>query len=239
MTMPETAAAEPRDTKLKLLLAAERLFALQGIDAVSLRQITLAAGQRNESALHYHFGSREALIEAVFALRMSAIDARRNAMLDRFEAEGTADDLRALVAAIVWPLSTPIRDGAGPNYYNRFLAQAQQSPTVDIDRLVRGKYDSGIQRILALLARLLDGLPERLFRQRVVSVVASLVYGIADIEQVMAQRREQGREFDVDRAIENLIDMAAAALAAPVSPATRARLEAGGEPGYNSGEETA
>lgn len=213
------------DTKLKLLQAAERLFAQQGIDAVSLRQITLAAGQRNESALHYHFGSREALIEAIFEWRMTAIDDRRNAMLDRLETEGRGDDLRAVVAAVVHPLSDQIRQAAGANCYNRFLAEAQRSPNVNIDRFVGGKYDRGVQRAYAWMQRLLDWMPERLLRQRYLVMLSAVVYGVADIEQVMAQRQDAARPFDMERAIDNLIDMATAALAAPVSAETQARLD--------------
>lgn len=228
--MEQTAAARGvrEDTKQKLLRAAERLFAEKGIAAVSLRQITQAAGQRNESALQYHFGSRDALIEAIFEWRMSAIDARRNAMLDELEATGRQDDLRAVIAAVVHPLSEPILRGDAANYYNRFLAEAQRSPGIAVAQFVGGKYDRGVQRAFAWMARLLADLPERLVRQRYVTMLSAVVYGVADIEQVMAQRQGQGRPFDVGRAIENLIDMAAAAMAAPVSPETRARLDDAG-----------
>ena len=52
-------------TREQLILAGERLFALSGLDSVSLRQINSAAGQRNSSAAHYHFGSKEALVQAI------------------------------------------------------------------------------------------------------------------------------------------------------------------------------
>ena len=56
-----------------ILLAAERLLAEYGMHGASLRQISEAAGQKNTSAIHYHFGSREQLIEAVFIHRMEGI----------------------------------------------------------------------------------------------------------------------------------------------------------------------
>jgi AcrR family transcriptional regulator len=45
--------------------AAEQLFSQQGVDRVSLREIAIAAGQRNVSAATYHFGSKRELIEAI------------------------------------------------------------------------------------------------------------------------------------------------------------------------------
>jgi AcrR family transcriptional regulator len=53
------------DTRLALMRAAEQLFAQQGVDKVSLREIAIAAGQRNVSAATYHFGSKRELIEAI------------------------------------------------------------------------------------------------------------------------------------------------------------------------------
>ena len=47
------------DTRERLLLTAEKLLGERGINGVSLREITREAGQRNASALHYHFGSRD------------------------------------------------------------------------------------------------------------------------------------------------------------------------------------
>jgi AcrR family transcriptional regulator len=53
------------DTRLALMRAAEQLFSQQGVDRVSLREIAIAAGQRNVSAATYHFGSKRELIEAI------------------------------------------------------------------------------------------------------------------------------------------------------------------------------
>ena len=53
------------DTRLALMRAAEQLFAQQGVDRVSLREIAIAAGQRNVSAATYHFGSKRELIETI------------------------------------------------------------------------------------------------------------------------------------------------------------------------------
>ena len=62
--------AEPFDrsgaTRERLILAAEELFARDGLDAVSLRQVNTAAGQRNASAAHYHFGSKQGMVLALF-----------------------------------------------------------------------------------------------------------------------------------------------------------------------------
>ena len=68
-------------TREQLILAGERLFAQQGVDNVSLRQINAEAGQRNSSASHYHFGSKESLITAICEYRLERLNKRRNDML--------------------------------------------------------------------------------------------------------------------------------------------------------------
>ncbi len=73
-------------TKDRILDAAERLFARDGIDTTSLRTITAEAGV-NLAAVNYHFQSKEALMHAVIARRISPINEKRLALLDAIEAK--------------------------------------------------------------------------------------------------------------------------------------------------------
>src|SRR6266851_4179184 len=72
---------DARDSRDRLILTAERLFAERGIDGVSLRARNLAAGQKNVSGLQYHFGTKAGLLAAVFGYRVPEIEARRQAKL--------------------------------------------------------------------------------------------------------------------------------------------------------------
>src|SRR5438477_552987 len=66
-----------RSTKEKILLAAERLIAEHGVDGVSMRQIGAAVGSGNNSAVLYHFGSKEKLVQAIFEYRLPRLRERR------------------------------------------------------------------------------------------------------------------------------------------------------------------
>src|SRR6266849_5184700 len=81
---PKTARNSEIDTKTKQLNAAERLFSDKGLEAVSHRDIALAATV-NLAALNYHFGSRQAFIRAVIKRRVEPINAHRLAALARAE----------------------------------------------------------------------------------------------------------------------------------------------------------
>src|ERR1035441_873034 len=74
------------DTKDKILNAAERLIGEQGYAATSLRQIIAKAGV-NLAAVHYHFGSKEDLLDAVVARKVTPVNEARIARLERVEAE--------------------------------------------------------------------------------------------------------------------------------------------------------
>src|ERR1700761_7204515 len=95
-------SSEP--ARRQLLDAALRLFATQGIAAVSLREIRLAAKQRNAGALHYHFGSKEGLLKAVLERELPPLVARRRELLALAEAAPTAD-LHAAAAVFVLPFA--------------------------------------------------------------------------------------------------------------------------------------
>src|ERR1700757_4705681 len=68
----------PPSTKEQLVTTAERLFAVHGIDSVSLRQICAEAGNANNSAVQYHFGSKDRLLQAIFEYRIPHLMAPRD-----------------------------------------------------------------------------------------------------------------------------------------------------------------
>ena len=71
-----------------MIEVAERLFAERGLNGVSLREIGAAAGQRNTAAARYHFGTKTALVDAIFEHRMTPINAQRVAMLKELDRTG-------------------------------------------------------------------------------------------------------------------------------------------------------
>jgi AcrR family transcriptional regulator len=89
--------ARRRDTRARILDAAERLFARDGFSGTSLRAVTREAGV-NLAAVHYHLGSKQALLEAVLARHIEPINRARLANLERLESRGGADAAAVLEA---------------------------------------------------------------------------------------------------------------------------------------------
>jgi AcrR family transcriptional regulator len=149
MTGPRRAAARATDAepRRRLVEAAERLFADQGIDAVSLAQLTRAAGLGNTGAVHYYFGDREGLLDAVLDHHRAGLDARRAELLDELEAlEATTPEL--VVRVLVEPMAELLDDERGRAFLS-IQAQRALRP-----RGSRAAADRPLaQRVHALLGR--------------------------------------------------------------------------------------
>jgi len=171
------------DPRERLLLAAERLVAEQGVD-VSLREIALAAGQRNNSAVHYHFGSRDGLLHAVLERRNAAMEVQRLALLAEHEVKGDADDVHDLLDMLVRPSFTVPYD-EGSTHYARFLEQVRSHPVLARPEL-SDQHWPAVQILTARLHRAVaaaTGLPDTLVRRRLVSMASVLFALLADAER--------------------------------------------------------
>lgn len=174
-------------TRERLILAAERLFAERGIGGVSLREIGTAAGQRNNSAAQYHFDTKDGLIEAIFEFRMAPINARRMALIEQIEREQRTRDPRALVEALVHPLSDAINSDS---YYARFFAQVwlptgEAGITQLQTRLLTFNLEGqqGLQRISTWVDEYLSELSPPLRVRRRMLIWRFMVLALAEYEQ--------------------------------------------------------
>jgi len=170
-------SSEPARTAL--LAHAERLFAERGIEAVSLRDVSAAAGQRNHSAAQYHFADRHGLVAAVYAVRMGEVNARRQQRLAELARDGRDDDLEALVAAAIVPLVEVIAEADG--WYGRFLARTRW------DTLAREALDdlpeaASIRTVMRRIIARLDRLPDGLARSRADQMLTLVIGTVAGWE---------------------------------------------------------
>ena len=104
--------------------AGEKLFARHGIHGVTVRQLNAAAGQRNTTAIHYHFGSRDGLVRAIVELHQAVVDADRMRRLESLPAEPAVRDL---VAVYLEPLAGELRTASGRDYL-RIVPQMLERP---------------------------------------------------------------------------------------------------------------
>ncbi|WP_433435571.1 TetR/AcrR family transcriptional regulator [Nonomuraea sp. CA-141351] len=128
-----TAVATPSPRSMrardKLMHTAERLYAEHGFANVSIRMISEAAGQRNKSAVQYHFSTRDELIQEILARHAAAIDEHRIPMVAALEASGEVS-LREWITCVIAPNIQHHIELGTPSWYGRFLAQAVVEPSL-------------------------------------------------------------------------------------------------------------
>ena len=224
MVQPARKSTVIQETHERILLSAERLFGKYGIDAVSMRQINVAAGQRNSSAAHYHFGSKEALITVTFHYRMERINRRRLQKLDEITKAGQVGDLRMLVEAMIVPIVEEIEQSKGGRHYIRFAAQCMGHPRIDFFSLWRSEDSEALQRIFRLIKAAISGVPAIVISQRFGMIMALIIHSLAD-RDIFRLSTEARTDFNAAAFLNNLVDSCTGVLTAPVSAETQLAID--------------
>jgi AcrR family transcriptional regulator len=143
--------ADPKsDTKTRILEAAERLFGMNGFDAVSLREIT-AEAKVNLAAVNYHFQSKEALVNAAIARRIEPLNTRRLALLD---AAGPNPNVEQILDAFLRPIFEIDPKPLGP-----LIGRVLSNPEMFVDRIFNVHLAPLAKRFLEAFARALPDVP--------------------------------------------------------------------------------
>ncbi|CAH0991125.1 hypothetical protein SIN8267_01226 [Sinobacterium norvegicum] len=181
---PTAASTERLNRRDLLMRTAERLFATKGIDAVSLNEINKAAGQRNTSALHYHFGSKDALVETIIYHHYDAIGEEINRRLDRFEQLSDEQQTpRRLLQAMITPFADQLDSERG-NYYLSIVSQVFMRST---DMILNGHpaiEGTARRRIYQLFQQTMQPLPKEIFAARQVLYASLTFHSLANFSMI-------------------------------------------------------
>lgn len=154
--------SRPLSTRDIILDAAEHLFAQQGHDNTSMRQITATANV-NLSAVNYHFGSKDGLVQAVFQRRLAALNQERLAILDDLENQAKGQPLKPsqIVEAFFGPL---VRYATGTDHNHKafvpLLERNMSDPGGFIRTLFVDEHTGILERFKHALLKSLPDVPE-------------------------------------------------------------------------------
>lgn len=212
--MGREAGTAGASTKELLLRAGERLFAEQGIHRVPLREINALAGQRNPSALHYHFGSRDGLVEAILSAHQASMDVQLRPRLDELAVGAIPPTVRQVVEVVVGQLTEQSATQSGRDFL-RILPQVVDAVSAGV------RHGNGLRsaaqpaRVLALLEGGLGRYPTAVRRERLVTYVWLLTSLFAERAVVL----ESGSTPALDDAqfAAHAVDVVTAVIAAPSS----------------------
>jgi AcrR family transcriptional regulator len=209
-------------TREKIKRAAEILFAERGFNAVSIRDIIEAAGQRNTGSLHYYFRTKEALARELVEDGVRRIDEDRNRRLNRLEAEGGPTSVREVIELLAYPYFV---DDA----YMKFLNRLMQDNYGLFLQGAEGQ-DSGFKRVIAHIRRLLPDIPKPVLAQRFQLVIVYLTSMLALQSGSGPGQEVWSRFWNAPGADESLLDTVEGMLRQPVSAQTLAALAARPKP---------
>lgn len=156
-------ASPPDATRRALLDAAERLFAENGLEGASVRDITKAA-RANLGAINYHFGTKDGLIMAVFTRRLKPLNERRLSLLDAVEAGCPAKrplPLEGVLDAFLRPMVEQQDDDLeNSQAFIRLLCRCFQERNPQLESLIHEQFGEIVRRINSALLRAVPGLPK-------------------------------------------------------------------------------
>jgi AcrR family transcriptional regulator len=224
ISLPSAPRAAPADTKSQIKAAAQMLFARHGVDAVTIQQIVAAAGQRNNAALHYHFGSKEELIRQLVVDGAAVLDERRQGMLRELEASGGPQTIREVLLVLVMPV-IELGDDDRWRGYVRFTSSLQASNRETLRAALNNRWNAGYVACFAHLKRMLP-LPAALVEQRlsIFSIYANAILSAREAA-LETRRNKNSRLWDRRFIIENILDTLEAVITCPPSPQMLAVLQ--------------
>src|SRR5437763_12601817 len=143
-------------TRERILDSAERLFADHGFEGASIRAIVEAA-KVNLAAVHYHFRSKETLLEAVLTRRISVVNAARLESLEQAEAAAAPDPPsvdQVLRAFIVPTVEFAQRSASGATFV-QLMSRMFTEPRFSLTDFLGRKFGDMIARFGDALVRAL------------------------------------------------------------------------------------
>ncbi|GBE67569.1 TetR family transcriptional regulator [Mycobacterium sp. MFM001] len=218
LTNPVTTARAARSerastTQEAILTAAERLFAEHGVFAVSNRQVSEAAGQGNNAAVGYHFGTKTDLVRAIEHKHRVPIERLREQMVAEM---GESTEMRDWVACLVRPLTDHLAALGNPTWYARFAAQVMTDPAYHNIIVKDALTSPSLVRVIDGINSCLPELPHDVRVERNVMARNLLMHTCADRERAMASGTSASRS-SWQTAGSGLIDAIVGLWLAPVS----------------------
>ena len=207
--------AEKIPAREQIKLAARRLFAISGVDGVSVREIVDAAQQKNHGSLTYYFGTKEALVRELVADGAKLIDVRRNAFLDKLEQAGGPSNVHDVVEALVYPSIGLGKSEDEEDTYIRFIAMLTLNHRALFMDALEKRWNSGYLRALEHLRRLMPDMPAAAKNQRFVFMGGYLSSVLSMREAALTDRSRIHPMWSSTDTLPHLVHSIAVMLEAP------------------------
>jgi len=194
--------AQP-DTIERILDSAAALFAERGYTETSLRTITSTANV-NLAAVNYHFGSKKALIQAVFSRYLKPFCGYLNANLDAAEArQETPLQVNEAIEILFSSLFQSARDvDSNPEQFMRLLGLAYTQSQDHLRHFIIKEYGETYARFMDILRLALPDVDPTVFFWRLYFMLGATVFTLSSYKPI---NNISVADFDQDRSIEDVV----------------------------------
>jgi AcrR family transcriptional regulator len=219
VAMGQSTKASER-TRTRILDAAEHLFAEHGVEGTSLRRI-MAIARVSISQINYHFGSREALLRAVFVRRAGPHIEARLRLLDKARQAPIERRLEAVIDSYFAPVEWITSGRADSVDFHRLLARIGADPGELARSMLAEFYDDFQHQVIEELKRLLPEVSEADIYWRWHCMLAILMYSTTNVNRLRAVSRGRYDLRDSDAFFEHVIPFLVAGMRLPSPTAKR------------------
>lgn len=199
-----------KQTKTRIIEAAEYLFALQGYGQTSMREIT-ARADVNLASVNYHFGSKKNLIQAVlkryFDVMMPQIDDALKTLIPSVGRRGVDQVLQSLKGPL---LNLNAVQPNGTEMFVQLLGKGYTESQGHLRRFIMGNYGDTVQRILAMLRIALPAIPADELFWRLHFAIGSFVFSMASSQALKdIAKADYQQDIEIADVIEHLFPFVA------------------------------
>jgi AcrR family transcriptional regulator len=199
-------------TRQRILLVAERLFAREGFDGASVRDITKAA-RGDVGLVNYHFGSKEGLFRAVLLMRANDINRQRHELLAGLKVRvGDEECLRRVLHAFLLPItgSTPGGTRKLANY--RRLIVIVLNSKIWQESVFKEHYDEITRELAEKIRLILPSLDTATLYWCVAFFLGSMAKAVAQLGEIEALSEGACRSGDLLQVRAEVVEFAVGAM---------------------------
>lgn len=215
---PKTATGGPRASKgaetpsvrERILEVAERLFAEHGMSGVGLRAIS-AEAKVNLASIAYHFGSKDGLLEALFAQRAAPIAQERLRLLAQCYETSAKPQLEDILDAFLRPaLVLGMQPQFGGPAFVKLRARLATEPEALSRKILSKAFDESSRKFIEAIAEALPELPRAEVEWRFHFMLGAMFYTMADSGRIQSLTKGRIDPGNVKRALRHMIPFLAA-----------------------------
>ena len=211
------------DTKQRILDVAEEMFADQGFAGTSLRSIITAANV-NLAAVHYHYRSKEALLEAVVLRRLGPLNQERLDLLNEYErrAGKAGPTVEEILNAFVTPAVALLHNTEGGCVFGKLLGRLHWETRPSFAMIARKHFNPIFQRFQAAFSKALPGVPAEQLLWRMHFTIGAMAHTLTSSDTLEVVSQGVCKASDAETAIPQLIHFLSAGFRAS-SPGRKRR----------------